>query len=258
MLITSAKAAAWLGTGSSAMLSETIHSLVDSGNQALLLVGLRGSMNSADGKYQYGYGKQIYFWSLISALGTFWFGAGVTFFHSVDDLVHPALTVDSIGPYVWAVLGFSFVVDGYVLLKTLRKVIATKPPGVSLSHFILNMRDPTTAAVVMEDGAACSGVLIAAAGIGASHFTGSPLWDGVAGLGISALMGTMGLYLVRLNQRYLLGRSVDAEIIAGIKEILMSRSSIEEVHSVQSQWNGPNSFSYKAEVAFDGESLSNM
>lgn len=87
--ITTAKAAVWLSTGSSAMLSEAIHSLVDSGNQALLLVGLMDANNKADKKHPYGYGKSIYFWSLVSALGTFWGGACVSMWTSTVDILNP-------------------------------------------------------------------------------------------------------------------------------------------------------------------------
>lgn len=252
LVITCAKGAVWLNTGSSAMLSETIHSLVDFGNQALLLVGLRSAQNVADPSHQYGYGKQIYFWSLISALGTFWFGAGITCLHSIKDILEPAMALNNLGYHVWCVLGLSFVVDGYVLSQTVKGLLANKPPGVSFYSYVKGLRDPTTAAVLMEDGAACTGVLIAASGLAASHFTNTVVWDGYAGLAISGLLGAMGIYLVRLNQNFLLGQSVEPEITNEIRNILMARPSVEGVHSVQSQWNGPHSFSYKAEVDFDG------
>jgi divalent metal cation (Fe/Co/Zn/Cd) transporter len=92
MCITTAKAAVWLSTGSSAMLSEAIHSLVDSGNQALLLVGLMDANNKADKKHPYGYGKSIYFWSLVSALGTFWGGACVSMWTSTVDILNPKVS----------------------------------------------------------------------------------------------------------------------------------------------------------------------
>jgi zinc transporter 9 len=252
LVITGAKALVWLQTGSTAMLSEAIHSLVDSGNQALLLIGLRGSSNAADTRHQYGYGKQIYFWSLISALGTFWFGAGITCLQSLRDIMDPSVAVHTLGNHVWIVLGLSFVIDGFVLTKTVGKIMATKPAGVTFLQYVRNLRDPTTAAVLMEDGAACLGVAIAAGGLLATHATGHAIYDGMAGLAVSGLLGFMGLYLVRLNQNFLLGQSVDPETIDGIRKILMARPAIEEVHSVQSQWNGPYSFSYKAEVDFDG------
>lgn len=252
LIITLSKVAAYMVSGSSAMLSEAIHSLVDSGNQALLLVGLTAADSDADGKYQYGYGKSIYFWSLVSALGTFWCGAGVSGWSSIQALMNPSVELQAIGWEVWSVLGVAFAVDGAVLYKTLQKININRPPNVSLLNHIINMRDPTTAAVLWEDAAACGGVLLAVGGISLVSLTHIVIFDALAGLSVSALLAAMGIYLARLNQRYLLGQAVEPEITEGIKKILMAGKSIDEVHSVQSQWVGPYSFSYKAEVDFDG------
>jgi zinc transporter 9 len=254
VLITTAKFGAWMSCGSSAMLSEAIHSLVDSGNQALLLVGLRDVGRVNDASHPYGYGKSIYFWSLVSALGTFWLGAGVSLTHSVSDLMHPSLTTD-IPNEVWAVLAFSFVIDGRVFLKVLKSTFKSKPANMSIFKFFKTIRDPATVAVLLEDGAACTGVLIAGTGIALAHVYEAPVFDGLAGVSVSLLLAGMGLALARLNQQYLLGQAVDREIVTDINNILMMRGSIDNVHSVQSQWTGPYSFSYKAEVDFDGTYL---
>ncbi len=206
-----------------------------------------------DAKHPYGYGKSIYFWSLVSALGTFWLGAGISMRHSVQELMHP--TLDTITWEVWGVLGFSLAMDGWVFAKVLKGVRGSMPQGVSFVDHVKGIRDPATLAVLLEDGAACAGVVVAAAGIGLSHATGMPVFDGLAGLSVSMLLAGMGLTLARLNQRFLLGQAVDKDIVDGINEILMQRDSIESVHSVQSQWTGPYSFSYKAEVDFDGTYL---
>ena len=129
------------------------------------------------------------------------------------------------------------------------------PKDMSFFQYMLKLRDPTTAAVLMEDGAACAGVLIAGTGIAVSQYTHMIIWDNIAGLSVAGLMGFMGLYLARLNQRFLLGQSVDAEIVSDISSIILSRASVEGMHSVQSQWIGPNSFAYKAEVEIDGTYL---
>lgn len=252
MIITLSKAAVWITTGSSAMLSEAIHSLVDSGNQALLLIGLRTAETAPDSRFQYGYGKSVYFWSLVSALGTFWCGAGISMWNSVTALVNPSLELQSVGYETWVVLGIAFLVDGTVLYKTLSKVYETKPKNIDIITYIRNIRDPTTQAVLMEDAAACGGVLIALLGISTAQYTNLVVLDTLAGIAIAGILGAMGLYLARLNQKYLMGQSVGVEITEGIKNILLAQESIDEVHSVQSQWVGPYSFSYKAEIDFDG------
>jgi zinc transporter 9 len=253
VIICTAKFGAWLSSGSSAMLAEFIHSVVDCGNQTLLLVGLRHSSMAADRKHPYGYGKNIYFWALVSALGTFFLGAGVSMTHAIGDLMHPSLNV--INWEVWGVLGLSFVVDGYVLRKTIQETLTTKPKGMSYLKHLGNIRDPALLAVLLEDGAACLGIIMCFGGIAASHYTGNPIFDGVAGVGISALLGVMGLALVRMNHRFLLGQAVDRDITDDIEKILLSRRSVDSIGSVQSQWTGPDTFSYKAEVDFDGTYL---
>jgi len=253
LAIVAAKFGAWHLSGSSAMLSEAIHSVVDCGNQALLLVGMHKGIGAADSRHPYGYGKSIYFWALVSALGTFWLGAGISLRHSVEELLDPSL--HAITWHVWAVLAFSLAVDGSVFGKVLNDLAKTKPPTKTLLEHIRTIRDPATLAILYEDGAAVAGILLASAGIAASHALGSPVPDGLAGVGISALLAAMGLQLARLNQKFLLGSAVDPETTAGIQQILLRRRSIDNVHSVQSQWMGPYAFSYKAEVDFDGTYL---
>jgi zinc transporter 9 len=255
VVICVAKFGAWVSSGSSSMLSELVHSVVDCGNQSLLLIGLRDSTNVADRKHPYGYGKAVYFWALVSALGTFFLGAGVSGTHAIGELMEPSLS--EITWQVWGVLVVSFAVDGWVFTKTVRDIRQSMPEGSNttfLAH-LWTVRDPALLAVLLEDGAACLGIVMAIAGIAASHATGMPVFDGLAGVGISALLAAMGIILVRVNHRFLLGHAVDSETIDGIQKILLSRRSIDNVHSVQSQWTGPDTFSYKAEVDFDGTYL---
>ena len=253
VVICLAKFGAWASSGSSSMLSEFIHSVVDCGNQALLLVGLRSSQLSADGKHPYGYGKSVYFWALVSALGTFFLGFGVSMSHAVGQLMHPSL--QDITWQVWSVLIFSFTVDGYVLRETVKDIYESKPDSVSIWRHISNIRDPSVLAVLLEDGAACLGILLAIGGISLSHTTGNPIYDSVAGVAISALLGGIGLALVRMNHRFLLGQAVDKEILDDIEKMLLTRRSIDNIGSVQSQWISSDTFSYKAEVDFDGTYL---
>jgi hypothetical protein len=110
VVICVAKLAAWLSSGSSCMMSEFVHSVVDCGNQSLLLMGLRESRFAADRLHPYGYGKSVYFWALVSALGTFFLGAGISMSHAVGEIMEPSL--QNISWHVWSVLGLSFTVDG--------------------------------------------------------------------------------------------------------------------------------------------------
>ena len=254
IVITFCKLAAFCHSGSSAIMSEFIHSIVDCGNQSLLLLGLRDSDNEADCIHQYGYGKSIYFWALVSALGTFFLGAGVSMTHSLTELFYGS-SLEKITWHVWSVLCVSLAVDGYVLRKTIQEVKVGVPKSTTFWKHIWSLRDPATLAILLEDGAACAGIVIAMTGIVVTHTTGIALFDALTGVSISSILAAMGLVLVRVNHRFLLGHSVDQDIIKGIEKILLNRRSIEAVDSVQSQWTGPDTFSFKAEVDFDGTFL---
>lgn len=214
-IITVLKTLAWAKTGSTAMLSEAIHSLVDTGNQGLLLLGLQQAAGVPDKKHQYGYGRAAYFWSLISALGMFWLGAGVTVSHGIDTLFHPPTDL-SISWEAWSVLGASFIIDGWVLSRVVRELRASKPPGVSLRQHIKGIKDPIIMAVFYEDSSACIGVVMALAGIAATQITGNVVWDSIASIGIGGLLGVVAISLIRLNQRFLLGQSVEPGTFYGI------------------------------------------
>ena len=201
--IAGAKLGAWMSCGSSALLSEFVHSLVDCGNQALLLIGLRDSGLVADRRHPYGYGKNIYFWSLVSALGTFWLGAGVSLRHSIEELIDPSLA--DITWQVWGVLGFSLVVDGWVFGKTLQTLKESKPENISLFKHLRTLRDPATLAVLLEDGAACFGIALASAGLCLTQITGLTIYDGAAGVSISLLLAGIGKCSFFSSQYLLVG-----------------------------------------------------
>lgn len=227
------------------MLSEAIHSIVDTGNQAFLLWGLWKAKQPPDRRHPYGYGRSVYFWSLVSAIGTFWLGAGISMRNSVSDVMSPSLQIADIGPETWMVLAFSFCIDGFVLARTLYVTLQLKPPKISAFKFLKSSRDPTGLAVLLEDSAACLGVLVAAGGLGLSRLTNNPVYDAVSGIAISGLLATMGVVLAKLNEKFLVGQSVEANIVDEIHEILTARPAIDGIHSVQSQWLGMHGFTYK-------------
>jgi zinc transporter 9 len=170
--------------------------------------------------------------------------------HSYHELMHPSL--QEITWHVWGVLGVSFLLDGQVLVKASKKFLKDKKKGDSVWSHLQKTRDPFNLAMLLEDGAACTGVIIALAGISLSHTYQNPIYDGLGGVGISCLLGAVGIILAGFNHRFLLGQAVDAEIVKGIHDIIMKQRSIDGIRSVQTQWIGPDSFSYKAEVDFDG------
>ena len=184
--------------------------------------------------------------------------------HAVGELMHPSMTT-KVTWEVWGVLGMSFVIDGYVFGKTVQGVRESMPKTTSAEggdakmsfwkYATTKVRDPATLAVLLEDGVACLGVLLAIGGIGMTHYMGMPVFDSLACVGISGLLAAMGIALVSVNHRFLIGQGIDAVMREDIEKIILSRRSIDNVYSVQSQWTGPDTFSYKAEVDFDGTFL---
>uniref|UniRef100_A0AAV1UJ90 Uncharacterized protein n=1 Tax=Peronospora matthiolae TaxID=2874970 RepID=A0AAV1UJ90_9STRA len=116
---------------------------------------------------------------------------------------------------------------------------------MSFYKHVTRTNDPFLMAVLLEDMSACVGIVIAGCGIGASHITGNPVWDSLASVSIGVLLSGAAISLIRLNQKYLLGQSVEPEIEKGIRELLLARPSIDNVYAVQSQWVGPSTFSYR-------------
>jgi len=253
--ICAAKFYAWSRSGHQAMFSEAVHTLVDVGNQAILAYGLREAAKAPDNRYQYGYGRAAFFYSLLSALSTFGFGAIYTAYQGVDVLMHPpeALVTHS---ETWAVLALAFAVDGFVLhtaMKDVRK--RAERDNITAMQWISKFKDPFTVAVVFEDSAAVVGVLLATGGIGLTHLTGNPVWDGISSICIAALLAGVSLRLIQLNRSFILGKPVDKKTTDGIRKILMRRRSVDAVYAAQTQWVGPSAFAYNAEVDFDGTYL---
>ena len=148
---------------------------------------------------------------------------------------------------------YTQAVDGFVLhtaMKDVRK--RAESENISAMAWISKFKDPFTVAVVFEDSAAVVGVLLATGGIGLTHLTGNPIWDGISSICIAALLAGVSLRLIQLNRSFILGKPVDQEITDGIRKILMRRRSVDAVYAAQTQWVGPSAFAYNAEVDFDG------
>ncbi|CAM9832460.1 unnamed protein product [Chrysoparadoxa australica] len=250
-----AKLAVWWRTGSSSMMAEAVHSVADCANNYLLMLGLSKASEVPDKSHQYGYGKNVYFFSLMSALGTFFIGAGSTLTYSVKDLMDPQVAIDSIGMEAMGVLGLSFVVDSIVLYSTSKAIFMAKPKELSHWQHIKKLKDPTLLTLLLEDGASTVGSVLAAVCITLSKVTSNSVFDSFGGIIIGSMLGGIAVVLIRLNQRFLIGSSVDREIEEGIENILLARNATDAVSSVQTQWVGPFTFSYKAEVDLDGTFL---
>lgn len=250
--LTALKFAAFLVSGSGAMLSEAIHSLADSGNQGLLYLGIRRSQRPADAMFRYGYGGERYLFSLLSAVGIFVLGCGVTVYHGIHTLLHPGEL--HLTWLTFAVLGVSFVVDGVVLATAMRAVAAERGDKGFWEH-IRSTPDPTVLAVLFEDFVACVGVLVAALGILLSHWTQDPLFDSISSILIGLMLGAVAIWLGYRNRQLILGPAIPTEIERAVIEYMVAQPSVQSVKDIKSRVIAADRFKLKAEIDFDGRHL---
>jgi len=243
-------AAAW--TGSSAMLSEAIHSLVDTANQALLLLGIRRAGRPADAVHPFGYAKELYFWSFVVAILLFSLGAGVAIYEGVDKLMHPHAVTD---PFVnYAVLAVAFVLESISAAKAIaefNRIRGAAPALVALRA----SKDPALFTVLLEDMAALTGLTIAAVGIAIAHATGSPTADGYASVLIGLLLGAVAAFMSVEIRSLIVGEAADPAIRRGIQEAFASEQGpgrpIRAVNEIRTMHLGPTDILLAASVDFD-------
>jgi cation diffusion facilitator family transporter len=217
-------------TGSSAMLTEGVHSLIDTTNQALLWLGEKRAAKPPDKLHPMGYGREQYFWSVIVAMLIFGLGAGVSLYEGFEAISHPEETRQSL--VAFGVLAFALALEGWSLRTAWREFDARRRDGESLRKGIRNTKDTTTLVVLLEDSAAVIGVVIAAAGIGLELLTGNAMWDGVASLGIGGVLSFVAVTLLRESKDLLIGEAADPELVAAIRQRVERGENVEYVEEV--------------------------
>lgn len=247
-----AKFGAFAFTGSGAMLSEGIHTFADLLNQILLMVGIVRSDRLPDDAAEYGYRSERYVWALISAVGIFFLGCGVTVYHGISSLMHPH-ELDHIW---WAVgvLLFSLALEAWVLYVAV-KAVRAEAKGKPFIKYLRHEADPATAAVVLEDFAACLGILVALAAIVLALVTENPIWDAIGSILIGALLGFIAIWLIVRNSKLLIGISVPPSIREQLLHIIQQNPAVEEVVDLKTRILDTETFRIKADVRFDGEAL---
>jgi zinc transporter 9 len=251
-LVTVAKTFAFVVSGSAAMLSEALHSLADTLNQILLMVGIVRSSREADHDFPYGYGAERQVWALMSAVGIFFLGCGVTVYHGVHTALHPE-PLSSLG-LAKAVLVVAFVVEAAVLIVAVRAVWIASGDR-PFFPYLAREADPAAVAVVLEDAAACLGVLLAFGGILMSRVTGDPRWDAVASILIGLLLGAIAIWLIARNRHLLVGPAIPEEVRDRIREVLKSHPAVEKVAMLRTRMLDADTYRVAAEVEFAGEAI---
>ncbi len=253
--VTIIKLIAFVLSGSGAMLSEAIHSAADTGNQALLWMGLRRGDREADDRFQYGYGGERFIFGILSATGIFFIGCGVTVYHGVSSLLDPHLPTLSV--WTFAVLGLALVIEGAVLVLAIR-LLASQRGELSFFRYVRERGDPATVAILLEDGAAVLGLVLAGVGIVLTYLTGNPIFDALASIVVGLLLGAIAIYLVFQNRGLLLGRAVPVGVEDQFTEILLRRPSVRDVHDVKTRQLTHDVYTLKAEIVLDEDYLAKL
>lgn len=225
-------------TGSSSMLTEGFHSVVDSFNQLLLLYGQHRGKRPPDEAHPFGYGRELYFWSFVVAILIFGVGAGVSIYEGWEHYKHPEPLRDPLVNYI--VLGVSFALEGGSWFFAIREFAAANR-GVNWWKAVRRSKDPAGFIVLFEDSAAIAGLIVAGVGVFASHAYGDPRIDGIASIVIGVLLGVVAALLAREAKGLLIGEGADPEIVAKVHAIVDRRPQITAVNHVRSIHTAPES-----------------
>jgi cation diffusion facilitator family transporter len=248
LLIAVTKGVAAAITGSSAMLSEAVHSLVDTGNEVLLLYGQYRSTRPADEVHPFGYGRELYFWCFVVALLIFALGAGVSIYEGVVHIRHPEeITRPEVN---FIVLGFAFLFEGASWWVAWRGFQRARGGG-SFWHVIRASKDPTTFMVLFEDSAALIGIAIAAAGTALAVRYDAPWIDGTASILIGLVLAGVAIVLARESKELLIGERANPELQKAIKEAANSEQCVRSVRRILTTQMAPDQVIATMDVEFD-------
>ncbi|MBB3235432.1 cation diffusion facilitator family transporter [Phyllobacterium endophyticum] len=248
LLIAATKFIAAFFTGSSAMLSEGVHSLVDTGNGGLLLYGLRRASRPADITHPLGHGRELYFWSFVVALLVFAVGAGVSFYEGLIHIMEPEAVANPLVNYV--VLGFAMLFEGASWSVALKEFRAVKGK-LGYVRAVRQSKDPSVFTVLFEDTAALLGLVIAFIGISAAQIFDMPQLDGVASIGISLVLATTAIFLARETKGLLIGESALPEMEQQILDIANSDPDVQRANGVLTMHMGPKQIFAGLSVEFE-------
>jgi len=247
LLIAVTKLVAGLFTGSSAMLSEAIHSLVDTGNGALMLYGIRQSQKPPDETHQFGYGRELYFWSLIVAISIFAVGGGVAVYEGVSHLLHPAKMEKPLWNYV--VLGICLVFESTSWAFGWRAFKTTRSDGTILEG-IRASKDPTAFSTFLEDSTDIAGLVIAFLGVLLGHLFNVPYFDGIASILIGLLLCAVAWLMAYETKELIIGEAVDEATRKGIRAIVEAEPGVDKMLKAMTIYIGPHDILLTLELLY--------
>ena len=235
-------------TGSSSMLSEGFHSLVDSGNQLLLLYGQRRAKRPPDRQHPFGYGREIYFWAFVVAILIFGLGAGISIYEGWVHIRDPEPLRDPTVNY--AVLAIAAMLEGSSWAIAVR-AFAKAHRGSGWWQAVKESKDPATFIVLFEDSAALAGLVVAAIGIWASHAWDDPRIDGAASIVIGLILATVALLLAREAKGLLIGERADPKLVERIRALVAASPGVTAVNHVRTIHTAPQSIFVAISADFD-------
>ncbi|CAK7323714.1 unnamed protein product [Dovyalis caffra] len=250
-LVFSLKFGVWFTTNSHVMFAEVVHSIADFANQALLAYGLSSSRRAPDALHPYGYSKERFVWSLISAVGIFCLGSGATIVNGIQNLwtSHPPENIQ----YAALVIGGSFIIEGASLIVAIQAVKkGAAAEGMTVRDYIWRGHDPTSVAVMTEDGAAVTGLAIAGASLVAVNTTGNAIYDPIGSIIVGNLLGMVAIFLIQRNRHALIGRAMDDHDVEKVLNFLKNDPAVDSLYDCKSEVIGPGFFRFKAEIDFNG------
>ncbi len=223
-------------TRSSAMMSEGVHSVVDTGNAILLLYGLHAAKKPADEQFPFGHGKEIYFWSFVVSILIFAVGSGVSLYEGFHRWAHPQEMVKPIVNYI--VLSFAILFEGISFFFAAREF--NKARGdVPIFRAVRRGKDPSLFTVLFEDSAAMLGLVVALGGVAAAHITGDPKYDALGSIAIGLILGVTAIWLAVETKSLLIGEAAEPVVIQGVHEIIGDSPAVERVNEVLTLHMGP-------------------
>jgi len=237
-------------TGSSAMLTEGVHSVVDSVNQLLLMWGRRAAKRPPDKLHPFGYGRELYFWSFVVAVLVFSVGAGVSVYEGIIHIAHPE---PAVSPYIaYAVLLVAFGLEGW---STLEAFADFKKAKGDLSWFqaVRRSKDPPAFIVLLENGAAMAGIIAAAVGLALSQLTNDPFYDGAASVVIGVILGGTAMLLAYESKALLIGEAADPQLVAALHDMVQSKKGVTAVGEVLTVHSAPDQITAMLSVDFDDD-----
>lgn len=246
ILIAAAKFIGASITGSSAMMAEGIHSMVDTGNGLLLLLGIKRSKQEPDNMHPFGYGKEVYFWSFVVSMLIFAIGGGFAIYEGIHALQNPSIAEDATINYI--VLGAAMLFEGTALFIALRTFNKSRKGSRNLIKNIVKSKDAATFAVIIEDSAALIGLLIALLGTFLSQQLQNPYMDGGASILIGLVLLTVASFLARESKGLLLGESASEEVLKEVNLILKGNRFIQSWNLPQSMHFGPSNILMVLEI----------